>query len=195
MKIAHKAALALAACCAVGTACAQEFVNGTYGIVGGSYSIKVEKQGDSLVVVEPNKTSTYAPQADGSYHFFNPNTNATYGLRVVDGDTIEAFKPGVDGNVPTQLDLISAATAAAIASDDGDSDGVGSIAEKYEALAKSDPTNAHVWSACATAAYSRATSNDAEFAEYVGLVTQMLKPIMTDTAGTPCADAIPANLW
>jgi hypothetical protein len=193
--IIHKTLLALAGCCMATAALAQQFTNGTYGITDGSYSIQVEQSGDALTIVEPNKTSTYARQADGTYHFYNENTDATYGLRVVDADTIEAFKPFVEGNMPTQLDLISAATAAAIEADDGDSDGIGSIAEKYEAMALSDSSNAHVWSACAAAAYARSTSNEAEFGEYVGLVVQMLKPIMAEAGGTPCADAIPDNLW
>ena len=172
------------------TGTAAGFNEGTYGVIGGSYRIQLKKGADGLLLVEPNKTSSYARQADGSYHFHNPNNNTTYGLRVVNADTIEAFKPFVDGGV-TQLKLIAPAAAPPTLDDDA----IAVIARKYEGLAKTDPGNAHVWSSCAAAAQSRSVSNDGEFDEYVSLVVQMLKPIMVDGAVTPCPDAIPASAW
>ncbi|WP_158713751.1 hypothetical protein [Metapseudomonas resinovorans] len=81
----------------VGSA-SQLFVDGTYGLVGGNYAIRVEKVGDSLVVVEPNKRSEYTPQADGTYRYTSPKTQSVFGIRVIDSSTIEAFVVGKEGD-------------------------------------------------------------------------------------------------
>ena len=58
--------------------------SGTYMVEGGSYMITVRQDADTLVVVEPNKESPYARQADGSYAFYNPNTDTNYGIRIIE---------------------------------------------------------------------------------------------------------------
>ena len=179
------------ACIAVNALAQQGVTEGAYGVIGGSYRIQVKQGQEGLLVVEPNKVSPYTRQADGSYHFHNPKNDTTYGLRVVNADTIEAFKPFTAGSGVTQLKLIAATVAPGTLGDDA----IAVIARKYESLAKTDPGNAHVWSSCAAAAQSRSVSNDGEFDEYVGLVVQMLKPIMVNAATTPCPDAIPASVW
>jgi hypothetical protein len=68
--------------------------NGTYVMDGGAYSINVEFVSDGLQIVEPNKTSLYESTGRGEYQFTNPTNGITYGLRVVDDSTIEAYKPG-----------------------------------------------------------------------------------------------------
>ncbi|HBK45374.1 MAG TPA: hypothetical protein DDZ67_02840 [Xanthomonadaceae bacterium] len=189
-------ALGLLLAATTGHALAQALTPGTYAMEGGSYRIRIEQSDDGLLVREPNKDSTYLRQDDGSYHFYNPNTGTTYGLRVVDGRSIEAFKPFAEGGTPTRLVLLAAASSGPSAGPGSAAgDAIAGVARKYEALARSDPGNAHVWSACAAAAQSRATSNDAEFTEYVGLLMQMLRPISTTPGATPCPDAIPQALW
>ena len=89
--------IAMAAILVATAAQAAKLSSGTYVMQGGSYSIGVAEQDGTLVVTEPNKTSVYTPAADGSYHFTNPNNGITYGLRIVDDRTIEAFKPGNPG--------------------------------------------------------------------------------------------------
>ena len=99
-------AIALLALCVGAPAFAADITPGTYVLVGGDYSITIVSDGSSLMVREPNKTSVYNRVDDDEFHFWNPNTQTTYGLRFVDARTIEAFKPGVPGNVPSRLALV-----------------------------------------------------------------------------------------
>jgi hypothetical protein len=168
------------------------FTPGTYMLDGGSYVIDVQRNGDGLLVVEPNKRSPYTWQGGRDFHFHNPNTDTTYGIRVVDARTIEAFKPFVDGNVPSRLSLLSAAPTATPQEDLGDP-GYEAIAEKYAAMIESDPANVQSWTACAGAAlkYSMATREEADAyaRQMIGMLRQM------DARSTPCEDALPSRLW
>lgn len=169
---------------------------GTYMLEGGSYTLQLEVDGGNLTVHEPNKDSTYVRQADGSYHFYNPNTDTVYGLRVIDARTIEAFKPFVEGNTPSRLVLIGgtgADTPADLPS--GESERYEALAQHYSELAQSDSDNVQVWTACSAAALKRSLSTTADADAYAGQMAQMLKLLMTDGGGTPCADAIPASVW
>lgn len=166
---------------------AQSGASGTYMVEGGSYMITVEQSGDSLVVVEPNKRSEYALQADGSYHFYNPNTDATYGIRVIDANTIEAFKPYVDG-APTRLVRMGGA-AAPVQLDAGTTDHYEALAEQYSAMIESDPDNVQSWAACAAVALKRSMSNPPEADAYAAQMAAMLQAM--DAAGSPCPEVIP----
>jgi len=178
------------------------FSDGTYILDGGSYSITIRREGDSLVVVEPNKTSPYALQADGTYHFYNPNTQTTYGIRVIDNQTVEAFKPGQSGNVPSRLSRVGGAPAAAppatiatVPVPASTATGAGAIAERYRQLSETDPNEAQAWTACAAAAKKRELATAAEADAYGRQMAQVLKLIVTDPSRSPCDDAIPASVW
>jgi hypothetical protein len=168
------------------------FTPGTYMLDGGSYVIEVQRDGDGLLVVEPNKRSPYAWQGGRDFHFYNPNTDTTYGIRVVDARTIEAFKPFVDGNVPSRLTLLSAAATGSPQEALGDP-AFEAIAEKYAAMIETDPANVQSWTACAGAAlkYSMATREEAD--AYARQMIQMLR--LMDAQSTPCEDALPSRLW
>jgi hypothetical protein len=177
-------------------AAAQKVSNGTYILEGGSYSIEVMQDGDDLVVVEPNKRSPYARQSDGTFHFYNPNTDTVYGIRVVDDRTIEAFKPFQDGNVPTRLVRVGGApqpeAPRETASPGNDP---AAIADRYQELARTDPDNVQAWTACAAAAKKRQLATSAEADAYAVQMAEVLKLILVDPGRSPCEDAIPASAW
>ena len=180
---------------AMATASAQSAgsASGTYMVEGGSYMIELRQDGDTLVVVEPNKESPYALQADGSYAFYNPNTDTNYGIRVIDANTIEAFKPDHPDNPATRLVRMG---GGAMDSGDGDvdsadSDRYGAMAEHYAGLIEGDQANAQAWSACSAVALKRSMSNPSEADAYAAQMVAMLK--MMDVSSSPCPDAIP--LW
>jgi hypothetical protein len=173
---------------------------GTYQIDGGGYQITVERQGADLVVVEPNKRSVYARQADGTWHFLNRNNGILYGIRRVDSATIEAFKPDQPNNVPTRLARVGGAPAVksaelppSVAATDPAS--IGEVALKYRELTMSDPDNAQAWTACAAAALKRHTANIGEADAYGAQMATVLKTIITDPTRSPCPDAIPETVW
>jgi hypothetical protein len=180
------AALLLAPLAGAGT-------NGTYVIQGGSYSIDVEFVPEGLQIVEPNKTSLYTPTGEGVYEFTNPDNGVPYGIRVIDDNTIEAFKPksGQPGTVLKR----SGATAMAVDENDPSYSKYMAIAQKYTALSENDPDNLQVWTACAAAAFSWAHMPADQASQLASQSAMMLKAIMNDTSGTPCDDAIPAALW
>lgn len=186
------------------------FSNGTYVLEGGSYSIEVEQQGDRLIVIEPNKRSEYSRQADGTFHFYNSNTDTVYGLRVVDRQTIEAFKPFQDGNVPTRLTRLGGAPAvaetelrpsavaeappapAAVPAPDAD---YGALAQQYLERTKSDPDNVQSWSFCAAAALKRSLASAVEADAYAAESVAKLKTILVDPSRSPCEDVLPSALF
>ena len=107
---------------------------------------------------------------------------------MIDARTLEAFKPGTT-NPPTRL-VLQAGSAPAPARDP-----YTELALRYEERSRTDADNAHVWTACAAAAMGRALGDEAAFRALTVQTVQMLKPIMVNPATTPCADAIPAELW
>jgi hypothetical protein len=177
-------------------AAAQQVSNGTYILEGGSYSIDVVQEGNTLVVVEPNKRSPYARQPDGTFHFYNPNTDTVYGIRVIDNQTIEAFKPFQEGNMPTRLVRVGGAPqpeAPIVAA--GPTNEHGAIADRYQKLAQTDPDNVQAWTACAAAAKKRQLATSAEADAYAAQMAEVLKLILVDSSRSPCEDAIPASAW
>lgn len=167
-----------------------KFIDGTYVLEGGSYSLDVKQEGEDLVVVEPNKTSRYELQRDGTYRFTNPNNGISYWLRVIDDRTIEAFKKE-GGNVPSRLVRVGGSPGPASAPPNPAAE----IAERYKALSQSDPDNAQAWTACAAAALKRSLATRAEADAYGAEMVQVLKLIVVDPSRSPCEDAIPETLW
>lgn len=179
-----RASLGVAALVASVAASAE--VGGTYVIDGGGYSIDVRMDGGTLVVVEPNKTSPYEKQADGSYQFTNPNNGITYGIRVIDDRTIEAFKPGTD-NPPTRLSLLGS-PGGGTSADVADSERWEKLAGEYSERIGSDPSNAQAFSACAAVAMKRSVSSKDEADAYSAQMASMLHQL--DASSNPCPEVI-----
>ncbi|TFW26592.1 hypothetical protein E4L96_04235 [Massilia arenosa] len=166
---------------------AQSFTAGTYMLQGGSYTIQIERQSDSeLVVVEPNKRSVYARKSPGVYTFYNPNTSTLYGIRVIDATTVEAFKPERPDAAPSRLVLMSSGSTGGASA--ADTDKYEKLAEKYSALIESDPANVQSWVACSGVALKRANSTKAEADAYATQMASMLKQM--DAASSPCPEVI-----
>ena len=159
---------------------------GTYVIDGGGYSIDVRMDGGNLVVVEPNKTSPYERQADGTYQFTNPNNGITYGIRVIDDRTIEAFKPGTD-NPPTRLSLLGS-PGGATSADVADNEKWEKLAEHYSEMIQSDPSNVQANAACAGVAMKRSVASQEEADAYAAQMAAMLRQM--DASANPCPDVI-----
>ena len=177
-------ALCVAALSIAATAAAEP--GGTYVIENGGYSIDVRMDGGNLVVVEPNKTSTYAAQGDGTYEFTNPNNGVTYGIRVIDDRTIEAFKPGTD-NPPTRLTLLGSPGGGTTA-DVADSEKWEKLAGEYSERIGSDPSNAQAYSACAAVAMKRSVSSKDEADVYAAQMRGMLQQM--DVSSSPCPEVM-----
>jgi len=175
---------------AMGCAGQARAVEGTFVLEDGSYSITVEEDNGSLVVVEPNKRSVYAPDGSGQYTFHNDNTGSDFYLRVLDDTTLEAGRIPQTGSPSILKKVDVAAAAAALESNDEYT----AIAERYAGLAESDPDNTQAWSFCAAAAFKRAMSDEAEFGVYAAQTAAVMQQILVGSAN-PCPDAIPAQYW
>jgi hypothetical protein len=186
-------ALALLTACATPAAFAADVTPGTYMLEGGSYTIDVQRDGDGLVVVEPNKRSPYARIDDDEFHFYNDNTHTNYGIRYLDARTIEAFKPDVPGNVGSRLVLMSGGADAIVES--ADSGRWEELAESYAARIEGDSANVQVWAACAGVAMKRSTSTEADADAYARQMAQMLQQMMPAGSASPCADVMPDRVW
>ncbi len=159
---------------------------GTYMLEGGSYTISLEMDGGNLVVHEPNKDSSYTRQADGSFQVYNPNTNATYGIRVIDERTIEAFKPNVPESAPSRLVLINRAVAEGEAVSSDESEKWSEIANSYMERSQSDPANVQSWTACGAVAMKRSVASKADADAYAQQMASMLRQM--DAAVSPCPE-------
>ncbi len=182
-------AAALFALAASASAFAADITPGTYVLDGGSYTITIDKDGDNLLVREPNKDSPYTRFDDDEYHFWNDNTQTRYGLRYVDARTIEAFKPDVSGNVASRLVLMGGGADAVVESPD--SERWEQLAEQYGARIESDPANAQSWAACAGVAMKRSISTVADADAYAAQMKQMLQLMMEEGSPSPCPEVIP----
>lgn len=195
----RRLALPVLLACAIVAPCAiaqsNDVTPGTYILEGGSYTISLDRDGDGLVVHEPNKDSPYTRQADGSYHFYNPNTDTTYGIRVIDARTIEAFKPFDENNVASRLVLLGGGDTAASSEPPADSERYEAMADRYMTLSQTDTDNAQAWTACGAVAMKRSIATVAEGDAYAAQMAGMLKQMMSEGAGTPCEDAIPSSVW
>jgi hypothetical protein len=167
--------------------------NGTYVMDGGAYSINVEFVADGLQIVEPNKTSLYHSTGRGEYQFTNPTNGITYGLRVIDDATIEAFKPG-SAQPGTVLKRASAA-AMTVDEENPNYAKYQQLAEKYAELTQSDADNVHVWAACGAAALGWANMPADQARGMAGQSAALLKSIMTSSGSSPCPEVIPNDVW
>ncbi|MGF6692383.1 hypothetical protein M2318_002452 [Metapseudomonas resinovorans] len=166
------------------------FLDGTYVLEGGSYSINIEQDGDNLVVVEPNKRSIYERQADGSYQFYSENSVSTFSLRLLDPGTIEMDRVPSAGT-PSTLKRVEERDAAQVSAVNQT---YASIAKHYSELAQSDPDNVQVWTMCSAVALKRSLSEDEDFSRHARQVSESLKSIIV-TNTNPCSDAIPSTYW
>jgi hypothetical protein len=166
--------------------------NGTYVMDGGAYSINVEFVSGGLQIVEPNKTSLYTPAGHNEYQFTNPTNGISYGLRVLDDSTIEAFKPG-SGQPATTLKLTTRGPNVGEANPD--SGKYEALAGKYAELTASDSDNVHVWSACGAAALGWANMPADQAKDMARQSAALLKSIMVDMASSPCPEVIPNDVW
>lgn len=182
-------AAALFTLAASASAFAADITPGTYLLDGGSYTITIDRDGDNLLVREPNKDSPYTRFDDDEYHFWNQNTQTKYGLRYVDARTIEAFKPDDPGNTPSRLVLVGGSMDEVVESPD--SERWEQLAEQYGARIESDPANAQSWAACAGVAMKRSISTVADADAYAAQMKQMLQLMMDEGAPSPCPDVIP----
>ena len=184
-------------------AAASAATGGTYVLHGTAYRVAVEiaDDGQSLTVVEPNKQSLYSRvpgSSPAAYEFTNPTNGIRYGMRLVGEGEIEAYKPDVPDAAPTRLVLQTPAGAPADDEDAaalGDADGFDALAERYMARAQSDPDNAQLWTMCGAAALGRSMGSGIEVRRNLENAASLLKLILTDATGSPCADAIPEDVW
>ena len=167
--------------------------DGTYVMDGGAYSISVEFVGDGLQIVEPNKTSLYKPTGGNEYQFTNPTNGITYGLRVLDDNTIEAFKPG--SSQPATTLKRANAVSSSIDEDNPEYAKYDALADKYAELTASDPNNVHVWAACGAAALGWANMPADQAKSMAGQSATLLKSIMTSAGSSPCPEVIPIDVW
>jgi hypothetical protein len=180
-------ALAIVSLAAVPALAQSAATPGTYVLEGGSYTMSVEMVDGMLVVHEPNKDSPYSPQADGTYHFYNDNNGQTYGIRVIDANTLEAFKPGTS-NPPSRLVLLNSAvpTGEAVASEE--SSKWEDIAMQYMERAQTDSANVQSWTACGAVAMKRSVSPQAEADQYAAQMAAMLQQM--DAGSSPCPEVM-----
>jgi len=167
--------------------------DGTYVMDGGAYSINVQFTADGLQIVEPNKTSLYRETGNNEYQFTNPTNGIVYGLRVLDDETIEAFKPG-SSQAATTLKR-SIANAYTVDEENPNYAKYSALADKYAELTQSDADNVHVWAACGAAALGWANMPADQAKTMAGQSAALLKSIMTNTGGSPCPEVIPNDVW
>jgi hypothetical protein len=166
-------------------------VDGTYVLEGGAYVIDVRFADGQLEVVEPNATTVYQQQADGAY-LATIGNGQVYGLRVIDDETLEAFKP-IPGNVPTRLKRQVLVEGGGLADDEFEK--AEAIADHYFELSQSDPVNTQTWTQCAAAAMMKTMMAADQAHQGAVQAASLLKMITTNTAQSPCPDAISAEAW
>lgn len=170
-----------------------KFKEGTYTTSDGSYSINVryDAKTNTIIVVEPNKTSEYTSAGNGEYGFTNPKNGIEYRLAIVDATTLEAFKPG--GKDSSTKLYHSGGVDEPASSEDFEK--YQEIAAKYLEKMASDSDNAQLWAFCAAAANARSTMNADGFESYAKKAIKQVATIMENTTSSPCTDAMPAELW
>ena len=116
-------------------------------------------------------------------------------MRVLDDKTLEAFKPGVP-NSSTILTLKSSAPKVQSASNDGKSNQMKALADKYFKLAETDSDNVHTWANCASVAlaYSNLSMDKAKEMELQAAT--LIKLSQSPVASTsPCSEVISNKTW
>lgn len=169
------------------------FNDGEYATQDGYYSINVRLEGDSLTIEEPNKVSVYTRQKNSEYLYTNPKNDITYGMRVVNESTLEAFKPGIE-NSTTTLKLRSKPSQNS--SKHSNQDKMQALAEKYTTLSQTDTLNTQTWVQCAAVAFGYAGLSDQEAKKMEFQVATLLQLIQSSpTKSSPCDDVISNSTW
>lgn len=172
--------------------CTFAATNGTYSIQNGYYSIDARFEENKLVIVEPNKTSTYLKNSSGDYIFTNPTNNITYGMRVLDDKTLEAFKPGV----PNSTTVLTLQSASAKASSEDKGNQMKALADKYFKLAESDSNNVHTWANCASVALAYSSLSLEKAKEMELQAATLIKLSQSPVANSsPCSEVISNKTW
>jgi len=172
--------------------CTFAATDGVYAIQNGYYSINVKFAENSLTIVEPNKTSTYLKDTSGNYIFTNPTNNITYGMRVVDDKTIEAYKPGV----PNSTTVLTLKSASAKASSEDKGNQMKALADKYFKLAESDSNNVHTWANCASVALAYSSLSLEKAKEMELQAATLIKLSQSPVANSsPCSEVISNKTW
>ncbi|MDY6488431.1 MAG: hypothetical protein ACN6NW_13770 [Acinetobacter amyesii] len=167
--------------------------DGIYAIENGYYSINVKFEGDHLTIVEPNKTSVYNKQGSSEYVFTNPTNNITYGLRIINDSTLEAYKPGTD-SPPTVLKLQSNRATTPVSSIN--SNRMKELADKYYQLSQTDSPNTQTWTQCAAVAMGYSTLSAQEAKNMEVQSATLLQMIQANpSSSSPCSDVISNSTW
>lgn len=184
--------MALIALASARLAGADSAAGGTSGryMTNDSYFLDVTFFGTGVTTVEPNKTTTFRKQNATEYLYTDPNKKI-FGIRVIDGKTLQAFRVDIK-QPPTKLTLMPAYHESDDAAPTGD-EKFNAIAQKYLALAQSDPDDAQAWSACGAVAMQRSLLSVEDADVYAVQAARMLR--MMDAAQSPCAEVISAKNW
>lgn len=182
--------IALLTCFSLTSSAQIKLTSGQYTTEDGYYTITINFDGNSLTVIEPNRTSVYTKVENNVYRFIHPTNKIDYRIEVMDPSTIQTFKPAVDNSRYT------------IRLSKGDNTANNeqfktyfAMAERYKAKMLTDKKDAQLWSFCAAAAMARSSMNEEGFNEYAGKIVASLKPIVINKTKCPCEDAIPPVIW
>lgn len=159
---------------------------GTYVIDGGGYRIEVEEEGNNVVVVEPNKRSVYVLQSDGTFHYRDDTSGVVYGLRWLNQDSIEAFKPGSTN--PATLLRRQGSAGAPTGADVADAQKYATIAMKYVTKISTDPREIQINTTCAAVAHQRSITSRQEADVYAMQAKLAITPILVNPTQNPCPD-------
>lgn len=162
--------------------------SGPYTSSDGMYTVNMEFKNNTLVIIEPNKTSVYVLTGDNMYEYINPDNGKHYKMQVGDETTLIAFGSTGSTNFYFSGGLSKAASKEQFAF-------YQKVAEEYKNKMKEDPDDAQMWALCAAAATNRASLNDEGFEEYARATILSLRQIVTDQRTCPCPRAIPPALW
>ena len=178
----------------LGVSLAHAATNGAYVLEGGSYVVDVTFKGNTVTVKEPNRSTIYTQQGRiNEYRYTNPKNGVTYGIRVKDDTTLEAFKDQ-SRNVASILKLRKSLTPGDNPSEEV-VNAAKAVANRYMVLSESDPTNAQSWTQCAAAAMARSILTAQQADESERQAATLLKMISVDKSHSPCPDAISEVAW
>jgi hypothetical protein len=161
--------------------------SGQFTVESGYYTVTINFEGESLTLIEPNRTSVYRKIAENTFSFVHPETKVDYRIDVIDKVTIHAYKPQTPDN-RTILRLNTAGLSAEYTF-------YLAMAQRYKTMMLTDKKDAQLWAFCSAAAFARSTMDGESFREYARKIVASVRPIVTDQGKCPCEDAIPAEIW
>jgi len=167
-----------------------KLTSGQYVTEDGYYTVTINFDGNSLTLIEPNRTSVYTKVENNVFRFIHPTNKIDYRIEVMDAGTIQTFKPAVDNSRYTLRLSKSSETA-----NSEQFKTYFAMAERYKAKMLTDKKDAQLWSFCAAAAMARSSMNDEGFKEYASKIVASIKQIIINKAKCPCEDAIPTEIW